>query len=73
MEPATDVLLTQIDDGVAVVTMHRPERRNALNGALRTALFASIAALDADPDVRVIVLTGSDPAFCAGLDLVELG
>ena len=68
-----DVLLSDVDDGVAVVTMNRPERRNALNRELRAALFSTMADLDDNPHVRAIVLTGSDPAFCAGLDLVELG
>lgn len=67
------VVQTEVRDGVAVVTMHRPEARNALNAELRRELRRVIATLDADPDVRVLVLTGADPAFCAGLDLKELG
>jgi enoyl-CoA hydratase len=59
-------------DGVALVTLNRPARRNALSGALLTALRATLAELDAQPGVRAIVLTGADPAFCAGLDLTEL-
>ena len=69
----TDVVLTEIVDGVAVVTMNRPEARNALNGELRRAIPARLSELDTDPTVRVMVLTGADPAFCAGLDLKELG
>ncbi len=68
-----EVVLVERDGAVAVVTMHRPAARNALNGALRTALPEVLASLDADPGVAAIVLTGSDPAFCAGLDLKELG
>jgi enoyl-CoA hydratase len=71
--PATDVLLVERTGGVAVATMNRPEARNALNAALRRALRYTFDELDGDDDVSVIVLTGSDPAFCAGLDLKELG
>ena len=60
-------------DGVAVITLNRPEAMNALSKALRAALNQAIAELDKDPDVRVIVLTGAgERAFTAGLDLKEL-
>jgi enoyl-CoA hydratase len=68
-----DVLCERRDDGVAVVTLNRPGRRNALSAALLAGLRSLVAELDASPDVRAIVLTGADPAFCAGLDLTELG
>lgn len=67
-----DVLLVERHGAVAVVTMHRPQVRNALNTALIDALWDVFPALDSDPAVRAIVLTGSDPAFCSGLDLAEL-
>ncbi len=66
------VILTEVRDGIAVVTMHRPEARNALNRELRAAVPAALADLDADPAVHTMILTGADPAFCAGLDLKEL-
>lgn len=69
----SDVILIDVADGIAVVTMHRPDARNALNTELRRAVPATLRELDADPAVRVMILTGSDPAFCAGLDLKELG
>ena len=69
----SDVILTDVADGIAVVTMHRPEARNALDAELRQAVPRTLRELDADPDVRVMILTGADPAFCAGLDLKELG
>src|SRR3954453_17945665 len=69
----TDVLLTDVRDRIGTVTMHRPEARNSLSGALRARLPEALLARDADDDVDVIILTGSDPAFCAGLDLKELG
>jgi enoyl-CoA hydratase len=60
-------------DGVAVVTLNRPEAHNALSAELRSALSEGFARLAADPEVRVIVLTGAgERAFCAGLDLKEL-
>lgn len=67
-----DVLHIDVTDEVAVVVMNRPERRNALNSLLLGGLRASLRSLDERPDVRAIVLTGADPAFCAGLDLKEL-
>lgn len=63
----------EVADLVAVVTLNRPERRNAISAALMIRLRDVLADLDARPDVRAIVLTGADPAFCAGLDLAELG
>ena len=60
-------------DGVAVVTLNRPDARNALHSELLTRLPALMEELDADDTVSVVVLTGADPAFCAGLDLRELG
>ena len=60
-------------DGVAVVTLNRPEAMNALSKALRAALSRAITELDQDPAVRVIILTGAgERAFTAGLDLKEL-
>lgn len=67
-------LTTEINDGVALVTLNRPEAMNALSHSLRAALSAAFPHLDADPAVRVIVLTGAgNRAFSAGLDLRELG
>ncbi|NNE73661.1 MAG: enoyl-CoA hydratase [Acidimicrobiales bacterium] len=66
------VTLTSIDGPVATLTLNRPEARNALNTELLGALAAGMATLDADPEVAAIVLTGADPAFCAGLDLKAL-
>jgi enoyl-CoA hydratase len=66
------VVLTDVADGIAVVTLNRPERRNALNGELTAALRSTMADMDGREDVSVIVLTGTDPAFCAGVDLKEI-
>lgn len=67
------VVLIERHGDVVLVTMNRPEKRNALNGQLLGTLTTTIAELDAEPEVRAIVLTGADPAFCAGVDLHELG
>lgn len=60
------------EGAVAVVTLNRPEARNALSGELITALRAAFVDLGTDDGVRAVVLTGADPAFCAGLDLKEV-
>ena len=57
------------EDGVARVTLNRPELRNAFDDALIGKLSQAFAELGADPSVRVIVLAGNGPAFCAGADL----
>ncbi|MCA3731071.1 MAG: enoyl-CoA hydratase, partial [Phenylobacterium sp.] len=68
------MLLVDIKDQVALVTLNRPEAMNALSRALRAELHATLKRLDADPAVKVIVLTGAgERAFTAGLDLKELG
>jgi len=69
----SEVVLVEVADRVAVITLNRPEARNALNRAVRTALPAAIERCDADDDVDVMILTGADPAFCAGVDLKEFG
>ncbi len=67
-----DVILIDVSDRVAVITLNRPDARNALNPALTAALPEAIAGCDARDDVDAIVLTGADPAFCAGVDLKSL-
>jgi enoyl-CoA hydratase/carnithine racemase len=63
-------LLYDIDDWVATITINRPERRNALSWTVMTELRRAFAEAKADPDVRVVVLTGAgDKAFSAGADL----
>lgn len=71
-EPAPDPILVSRRDGVATVTLNRPAARNAISGALLGALRRTMADLAVDREVAVVVLTGADPAFCAGLDLKEL-
>lgn len=70
---AENVLLIETADRVRTLTLNRPQSRNALSLALRTQLFAALRAAESDADVDVVILTGADPVFCAGLDLKELG
>lgn len=67
------VLLVERADGVATVTLNRPEALNALNGELRDALAKTFSELAGDAQVRVAILTGAGRAFTAGIDLKEMG
>lgn len=70
----SEIITVEIEDNVATVTLNRPEAMNALSKALRSELFRVMTAIDADPEVRAVVLTGAGTrAFTAGLDLKELG
>ena len=66
------MITTERHGPVALVVLDRPEARNALTAAMIGDLATALVAADADPDVAAIVLTGRDPAFCAGLDLKDL-
>ena len=69
-----DLVLCEIHpSGYAVLTLNRPTALNALSRALMAELAERLTALQADPAVRVLILTGAGKAFCAGLDLKELG
>ncbi len=72
-ETAQDILLIETTDRVRTLTFNRPESRNALSSALRNRFFAALRDAEADDDVDVVIVTGADPVFCAGLDLKELG
>lgn len=69
----SDEVLCEIAAGVAVITINRPAARNALNRAVRHRLPEVITELEADDAVDVMILTGADPAFSAGVDLKEFG
>ncbi|XOV83082.1 MAG: enoyl-CoA hydratase [bacterium] len=70
---ADELVLVRKQEGVAVVTLNRPDALNALSMALRNAIADTFDALEADTDVEVIILTGAGRAFTVGLDLKELG
>jgi enoyl-CoA hydratase len=65
----SDVLKSKRTGNVVCLTLNRPQARNALDLTLTRALMASLKEFDADGELRVMVITGTDPAFCAGLDL----
>jgi len=65
----TQELLETVEGGIATLTMNRPEARNALTLEMMDALLEALARLSADPDVRMVVLTGAGRAFCAGGDV----
>ncbi len=67
------VILLDVDGPVATVTLNRPASRNAISGELLARLGEAMAVADADNEVRAVILTGADPAFCAGVDLKEIG
>ena len=69
MNAPTHILIDAPAAGVRRNTLNRPEKRNALNNALRSEIFAALEAHDRDPDVRVTIIRGAGPAFCSGYDL----
>jgi len=72
--PATaPVLLESVHGGVALLVLNRPERMNALNNELATALCGALERIAQDDSIRAVVLTGAGRAFCAGGDLAVIG
>lgn len=73
LDTTDTAVLYDVTERIATVTLNRPEARNALSTEVLRRLPEVISGAEADDDVDVIILTGVDPAFCAGLDLKELG
>ncbi|HET7737253.1 MAG TPA: enoyl-CoA hydratase/isomerase family protein, partial [Tepidiformaceae bacterium] len=69
MTDAESLVRVEVADGIATVTMHRPEKLNAINDDLAGALVAAFRSLEHRDDARVVVLTGAGRGFCAGADL----
>jgi enoyl-CoA hydratase len=69
MTDPVHILIDTPAPGVRRITLNRPEKRNAMNNALRTELFSALEAHDRDPEVRVSIIRGAGPAFCSGYDL----
>jgi len=68
----SDAILFEMQDAVAIITINRPERRNAISAEVREGLFAAWRRFEADPAAKVAILTAAgDKAFCAGMDLKE--
>jgi enoyl-CoA hydratase len=64
-----EAVLAIVDDGIGIITINRPEARNAVNGEVARGVADAIEEFDASNDVRVLVLTGAGGTFCAGMDL----
>jgi enoyl-CoA hydratase/carnithine racemase len=73
VETGTTELIAQRDGAVLVLTMNRPERMNAISGAMMGALANQLLQANRDPEIRAVILTGAGRGFCSGLDLVERG
>ena len=69
IDTGTGEVLAEVADGVGTITLNRPERRNAMSDAMLSVLGPTLARLERDPDVGVVVLTGAGGAFCAGGDV----
>jgi enoyl-CoA hydratase/carnithine racemase len=67
----TAEVLYKVADAIATITLNRPERMNTISGPMLAGLTELLLKANADPDVRVVILTGAGRAFCAGLDLVD--
>ncbi len=72
LDTGTEDLRAEIDCGVAVITMNRPDRRNAFSHAMVSALGAVLAQVETDEAVGCVVLTGAGGAFCAGGDVKSM-
>lgn len=72
MRSTNSVVVVEVEDRVATITLNRPEARNALNEELRQGLWGAVDSVGSDPAVDAVVLTGAEPAFCAGIDLKEV-
>src|SRR5262245_16854466 len=72
-DPMADEILCSIQDGIATLTLNRPEKRNAINQAMIESLTAHFTDLEQHRDVRVVVIRGAGKVFCAGRDLREMG
>jgi methylglutaconyl-CoA hydratase len=68
----SELVLYEVRASAAILTLNRPDRRNALSRALIAAIDAAVARAAADSAVRSLILTGAGPVFCAGMDLAEL-
>jgi enoyl-CoA hydratase len=69
----SDLVLTQVEDRVALITINDPDRRNAVTTQISSALRVAVQAAEDDPGVHAVIVTGAGKAFCAGADLTALG
>lgn len=73
LDLGTDELLCSVEGHIATITLNRPEKRNALGDTLTPALREALLRVEADPEVRAVIVTGAGTAFCAGGDVTGLG
>ncbi len=66
-------VLLEVENKIAVITLNRPERRNAINRQLLVDLYGMLETVAASEDIQVVIITGNGPSFCAGLDLEAIG
>ncbi|MCC7268198.1 MAG: enoyl-CoA hydratase/isomerase family protein, partial [Caulobacteraceae bacterium] len=69
--PAAEEVLYEVSEGIATLTINRPERLNTISGPMLKRLTELLIQANEDPKARVVVLTATGRAFCAGLDLVD--
>lgn len=67
-----EFIIVSHDDGIATITLNRPDKRNAINDQMRAELIAAFAEADADASVRAIILTGAGKGFCSGGDIAGM-
>ena len=67
----SEAILVERDGAIATVVLNRPERQNALNRGMIGELHAALDLAEADPDIRLLALSGEGEAFCSGMDFVE--
>lgn len=73
LDTGTNQLLCSVENGVATITLNRPDKRNALSNELTPALRQTLLTVEADPAVRCVVITGAGRAFCSGGDVSGMG
>jgi 2-(1,2-epoxy-1,2-dihydrophenyl)acetyl-CoA isomerase len=73
LDTGTNQLLCSVENGVATITLNRPDKRNALSNELTPALRQALLTVEADPAVRCVVITGAGRAFCSGGDVSGMG
>ena len=69
IDTGTQDLLATLEVGVAILTLNRPQARNAMSGEMNAALQSTLAEFEVNPEVKVVVLTGAGKGFCAGGDV----
>ncbi|MGA1143404.1 MAG: enoyl-CoA hydratase-related protein, partial [Ilumatobacteraceae bacterium] len=66
------MVLYDVSDGIATLTLNNPQERNSMTAEMVAEIVAAMEAAEADADVRVVIVTGTPPAFCAGANLGNL-